>query len=74
MTAAERRLAEARVKKEQEEDLRILKLSVQLEKEAAERAKQERQTLLSLHQSRADKIALMATVDKASKHHEIFME
>lgn len=67
MTAAERRLAEARAKKEQEEDMRILELSVQLEREAAERAKQERLTLLSLHQSRADRIALLATVDKASR-------
>ena len=65
MTAAERRLAEARAKKEQEEDMRLLKLNVQLEKEAAERSKQERQMLLSLHQSRADKIAMLATVDKA---------
>lgn len=67
MTAAERRLAEARAKQEQEEDMRLLKLSVQLEKEAAERARQERQMLLDLHQSRADKIAMLATIDKARK-------
>ncbi|OEH79011.1 hypothetical protein cyc_01853 [Cyclospora cayetanensis] len=65
VTAAERRLAEARAKKEQEEDMRLLKLSVQLEKEAAERVKQERQTLLNLHQSRADRIAMLTSVDKA---------
>ncbi|KAL8431531.1 hypothetical protein Efla_000577 [Eimeria flavescens] len=67
VTAAERRMAEERLKREQEEDLRILKLSVQIEKEAAERAKQERLALLSLHQSRADKIAMLATIDKARR-------